>query len=106
MFCVSIRQYFPFCRVNIFDQLVTEGKSVIYARSYQRFNPVCYICKSRCDTIHKLVKRFIRDMDFGPVQVSIECIYRQIFCMKCGSIIVEDLEFFKPCRRVTKRLAR
>jgi len=32
--------------------------------------------------------------------------YRQIFCVKCGSIIVEDLEFFEPWRRITKRLAR
>jgi transposase len=106
MSCVSITPYFPFCRVNIFDQLVTEVKSVIYARPDQRFKPVCYICKSKCDTIHKWVKRSIRDLYFGSAEVSIECIYRQIFCMKCGSIIVEDLEFFEPCKRVTKRLAR
>lgn len=106
MSCVSIRQYFPFCRVHIFDQRVTEGKSVIYARPDQRFKPVCSICKGRSDTVHKWVKRSIRDLDFGPAQVSIECIYRQIFCMKCGSIIVEDLEFFEPWKRVTKRLGR
>lgn len=106
MSCVSIRQYFPFCRVNIFDQLVTEGKSVIYARPDQRFKPVCYICKGRSETVHKWIKRSIRDLDFGPAQVSIECMYRQIFCMNCGSIIVEDLEFFEPWRRITKRLAR
>ena len=106
MSCVSITPYFPFCRVNIYGQEVTEGKSVIYARPDQRFKPVCYICKSGCYTVHKWVKRSIRDLNFGPAQVSIECIYRQIFCMKCGSIIVEDLEFFEPHRRVTKRLAR
>ncbi len=103
---VSITQYFPFCRVHIFDQKVTEWKSVIYARPDQRFKPVCYICKSRCDTTHKWVKRSIRDMDFGTFRVFLECNYRQIFCKKCGSIIVEDLEFFEPSKRVTKRLAR
>ena len=105
MSCISITPYFPFCRVNIFDQLVGEVKSVIYAISDRRFKPVCHICKSKSDTIHKRVKRSIRDLDFGPVQVSIECDYRQIFCKKCGRIVVEDLEFFEPCKRVTKRLA-
>lgn len=103
---VSITPYFPFCRVNIFDQLVKEVKSIIYAIPDRRFKPVCHICKSKSDIIHKRVKRSIRDLDFGATQVSIECVYRQIFCKKCGCIVVEDLEFFEPCKRVTKRLAR
>ena len=80
MSSVSITPYFPFCRVHIYDQLVTEGKSVIYVRPDKRYKPACYVCKSKCDTIHKWVKRSIRDLDFGPTHVSIECIYRQIFC--------------------------
>ena len=103
---VSITPYFPLCRVNIFGQDVTEEKSFIYMRPDKRYKPVCSICKRRCDTVHKWVKRPIRDLYFGTAQVTIECIYRQIFCMKCGIIIVEDLEFFEPSRRVTKRLAR
>ena len=103
---VSITPYFPFCRVNIFGQDVTEEKSVIYMRPDKRFKPVCYICKRRCNTVHKWVKRPVRDLDFGSAHVTIECIYRQIFCVKCDSIIVEDLEFFEPYRRITKRLAR
>jgi len=106
MSSISITQYFPFCRVNIFDQLVTERKSIIYARPDGRFKPICYICKRRCATVHKWVKRPVRDLDFGPAHVTIECIYRQIFCVKCDSFLVEDLEFFEPSRRVTKRLAR
>ena len=88
MSSISITQYFPFCRVNIFDQLVTERKSIIYARPDGRFKPICYVCKRRCDTVHKWVKRPVRDLDFGPVHVTIECIYRQIFCVKCDSILV------------------
>ena len=87
MSSISITPYFSFCRVHIYDQLVTEGKSVIYVRPDKRFKPACYVCKNKCDTIHKWVKRSIRDLDFGPIHVSIECIYRQIFCMTCGSIL-------------------
>ena len=39
-------------------------------------------------------------------KLSVECSYRKVFCMKCGGIIVEDMEFFEPYRRVTKRLAK
>ena len=106
MSSINITPYFPFCRVIIYDQTVTRDKSIIQARPDKRFNPVCHICRSKCDTIHKWVKRLIRDLDFGPAKVSIECSYRKIFCEKCGSTIVEDLEFFKPYRRVTRRLAR
>ena len=76
----------------------TEGKSVIYMRPDKRYKPACYVYKSKCDTIHKWVKRSIRDLDFGPTHVSIECIYRQIFCMTCGGILVEDMVFFEPSR--------
>ena len=106
MSCISITPYFPFCRVNIYGQEVTGEESVIHARPDKRFKPVCYICRSKCDTTHTWVKRFIRDLDFGPAKVYIECIYRKIFCAKCGHIFVEDMEFFEPCKRVTKRLAR
>lgn len=102
---VSITPYFPFCRVNIFGQEVKGEKSVIKVIPDRRFKPICSACKSRCDTIHTRVKRLIRDLDFGPAKVSIECSYRKVFCVKCGSIIVEDLGFFEPYRRVTKRLA-
>jgi len=106
MSSINITSYFPFCRVIIYDQTVTRDESIIQARPDKRFKPVCHICGSKCDTIHKWVKRHIRDLDFGPAKVSIECSYRKIFCEKCGSTIVEDLEFFKPYRRVTKRLTQ
>jgi len=45
-------------------------------------------------------------LNCGAVKVFIECSYRKVFCKKCGGIYVEDLVFFEPYRRVTKRLAR
>ncbi len=48
----------------------------------------------------------MRDLDFGPAQVIIICVYRQVFCLICGRFLVRDLEFFELSRRVTKRQAR
>lgn len=103
---ISITPYFPFCRINIFGQRVTGSTSLIQARPDKRYKPVCYICKSSSVFIHKWVQRPIRDLNFGPAYVSIECRYRQVFCLICRRFLVEDLEFFEPSRRVTKRFAR
>jgi len=106
MSSISITPYFPFCRVNILSQAVVDTDTLIQARPDKRYKPICYVCNSSCVTPHKWVQRPIRDLDFGPVRVTIECIYRQVFCAECNRILVEDLEFFEPSRRITKRLAR
>jgi len=102
---ISITPYFPFCRVNIVGQQVMGTTSLIHARPDQRYNPICYVCKRSSVIIHKWVQRSIRDLNFGPAYVSIECRYRQIYCLICGRFLLEDLEFFEPSRRVTKRFA-
>jgi len=103
---ISITPYFLFCRVIIYEQTVTKDESIIHARPDKRFKPICSVCNSSCDSVHEWKKRPIRDLNFGPAKVSIECSYRKVFCEKCGSTIVENLEFFKPYRRVTRRLAQ
>jgi len=103
---ISITHYFPFCRIHIIGQRVNGTTSLIQARPDQRYNPICYICKRSSVIIHKWVQRPIRDLNFGPAYVSIECRYRQIYCLMCGRFVLEDLEFFEPSRRVTKRFAR
>ena len=102
---ISITPYFPFCRVNIIGQQVKGKSSLIQVRPDKRYKPVCYACKSSSVCVHKWVKRPIRDLNIGPANVSIECMYRQVFCLICGRYLLEDLEFFEPSRRVTKRFA-
>lgn len=102
---ISITPYFPFCRVNIIGQKVKGTTSLIQASPDQRYKPICYVCKRSSVIIHKWVQRPIRDLNFGPAYVSIECRYRQIYCLTCRRFALEDLEFFEPFRRVTKRFA-
>ena len=106
MSSISITPYFLFCRVIIYEQTVTKDESIIYARPDKRFKPICSVCNSSCDSVHEWKKRPIRDLHFGSAKVSIECSYRKVFCEKCGSTIVENMEFFEPYRRVTRRLAK
>jgi len=103
---ISITPYFPFCRINILSQSLKGTTSHIQARPDKRYNPVCYVCKSRSVLVHKWVQRSIRDLNLCSAFVSIDCSYRQIYCLICGRYLLEDLEFFEPSRRVTKRFAR
>jgi len=62
-------------------------------------------CKRSSVIIHKWVQRPIRDLKLSPAYVSIECRYRQIYCLICERFALEDIEFFEPSRMVTKRFA-
>jgi transposase len=106
MSSISITPYFPFCRVHIYGQSVKGEESTILIRPDKRYKPICSVCSSHCAIIHAWVKRPIRDLNCGAVKVVIECRYRKVFCTNCGRILVEDLTFFEPYQRVTKRLAR
>lgn len=105
MSSISITPYFPFCRVHIYGQSVKGEESTILVRPDKRYKPICSVCSSHCAIIHEWVKRPIRDLNCGAVKVIIECRYRKVFCTNCGRILVEDLVFFEPYQRVTKRLA-
>ena len=106
MSCISITPYFPFCRVHIYGQSVKGEESTILVRPDKRYKPICSVCSRHCAIIHAWVKRPIRDLNCGAVKVVIECRYRKVFCTNCGRILVENLAFFEPYQRVTKRLAR
>ena len=102
---ISITPYFPFFRVNIIGQRVMVASSLIQASPDQRYRPICYVCKTSSVISHKWLQRPIRDLNMGPAHVSIECRYRQIYCLNCRRFLLEDLEFFEPSQRVTKRFA-
>ena len=107
MSSLSIAAYFPFRRVRISGQSVSgeADLAMIDVVPDQRFRPIC----SRCGGFGRIQQhevRFIRDLDFASARVYLRCRYRKILCSSCARVVVEDLEFFAPYRRVTKRLAR
>ncbi len=107
MSTLSILPYFPFERVRIINQTVFSDVAIsqITAVPDQRYNPICHICGNKAQRIYRHEKRSIRDLNLGSIQVWINCSYRKIVCTPCNRVVVEDLEFFEPYSRVTRRLA-
>lgn len=109
MSSLSIANYFPFSRVNIVGQSVSENEATcafIEAEPDKRFRPICSECGQPAARVHSWEHRHVKDLHLGPAHVWIHCRYRKVLCSHCGRLRVEDLELFKPCQRVTKRLAR
>jgi transposase len=108
---LSIAGYFPFPRVVLDRQsvgAVVEGEqahAVISATPSQVYNPKCSVCGSRTDRVHSVERRPVRDLDLGQHRIYINCQYRKLFCSTCHCVRVEDLDFFEPYQRITKRLA-
>jgi transposase len=108
MSVLSIRPYFPFCRVRFVRQSVSEAGDLAWveAEPDERFHVVCHVCGRPAGAIHQWDRRLLRDLNLGAARVWINCRYRTVFCPTCGRHRVEDLGFFKPHQRVTLRLAR
>jgi transposase len=104
---ITIAPYFPFRRIKIVNQDVTENaaKAVIEIKPHLRFKPVCHQCGHQSETAHSWVKRTIRDLNIATAEVWLDCHYRKLFCPVCKRICIEDLELFDPYIRVTRRLA-
>lgn len=107
MSTLSVLPYFPFSRVRIIKQAVFSESAIsqITAVPDQRYDPICHICGNRAQRISRYEKRAIRDLNLGSMRVWITCSCRKIVCTSCNRIVVEDLEFFEPYSRVTRRLA-
>ncbi|MBI9077977.1 MAG: transposase family protein [Desulfatibacillum sp.] len=105
---MSIKPYFPFCRVRIERQSVSpEGNLAwIVAGPDARYQPVYHVCGTPAKGIHGTVRRALRDLNLGAATAWINCEYRKVFCPCCQGVRVEDLGFFNPYQRVTKRLAQ
>ena len=104
---LSIAAYFPFRRVRISGQNVATQAdlAVVDVVPDRRFRPICYRC-GMAGTIQQHEVRSIRDLNFASARMHLRCSYRKIYCSQCGQVVVEDLGFFEPYQRVTKRLAR
>jgi transposase len=72
----------------------------------RRFIPVCHVCGSKAERIHEWHVRMVRDLNMANARVFIRARYRNIRCGVCERIRVEDLGFFEPHKRVTRRLAK
>ena len=107
MSSMSIALYFPFRRVKITRQSVAEPGDLAWlsAEPDQRYQPICYVCGTRTSRIHDEDKRALRDLNVGQARIWIGCSFRKVYCPTCAKVRVEDLEFFDPYQRVTRRLA-
>ncbi|MBW2622425.1 MAG: ISL3 family transposase [Deltaproteobacteria bacterium] len=105
---MSIREYFPFSRVNITKQsvLVEDKLAMIYMEPDNRFTPICHICGTRAARVHSRDVRTIRDLSLALVVIRLVCWFRTVYCAQCDSFVVEDLEFVRPYQRVTRRLSK
>ena len=94
MSALSIRAYFPFCRVRLVRQSVSaeSGLAWIEAEPDRRYRPKCAGCGAQARKIHQYHDRVVRDLDMGSTEVHIHCRYRTVRCDGCGGYSVEDLE--------------
>jgi transposase len=103
----TIAPYFPFRRIKIIDQIVSDDacKARIRIKPDKRFQPVCHRCGHRASGAHSWTERRVRDLNLAATAVWIDCRYRKVFCGHCHRVSVEDLELFHPYLRVSSRLA-
>jgi len=108
MSALSIAPYFPFRRVKLAGQNVAVEGTIAWLEAGPdlRYRPVCHACGERAGRTHDWGKRSLRDLHLGSAEVWINCSFRKIYCPGCAKVRVEDLEFFEPYKRVTKRFAR
>lgn len=97
MSVLSITHYFPFRRIKIIHQSVSRLTKTarIDISPDKRFLPRCHCCGCPSPRIHSREQREVRDLNLTSFRV----------LLHCQRIVVEDLDIFAPCQRVTKRLA-
>ena len=109
MSTLSIKPYFPFCRVRITRQSVSNQGDLawIVAEPDARFHPVCHVCGTLSSGIHSTHSPCASRLEHGCRNGSDQLQVPQgSLSSLCQGIRVEDLEFFHPYQRVTKRLAQ
>jgi transposase len=107
MSALSIAYYFSFRRIRLVHQSITQDTQAAHISIVpdKRFRPICSRCGRSCRRIHSREKRVVRDLDLASFRVWLHCQYRKMICSHCRRIVVEDLDLFAPCQRVTRRLA-
>ena len=103
---LSIRPYFPFCRVRLTRQSVDPKFAWVEAEPDMRFHPVCAACGAPAKKTHQWNYRAVRDLNLGATTVTIKHRYRTVYCEKCHGYSVEDLGLCDPSSHLTRRMER
>ena len=105
----TIAPYFPFRRIKIVDQIVSEDpcKAQIRIQPDKRFQPICHCCGQRAIRGAQLDRAQGAGFELGR-HTGLD---QNVTIAKCSvpiviRVSVEDLELFHPYLRVTTRLAR
>jgi len=104
----TVAHYFPFRRVKVVRQSVSEDASMswIVMEPDLRFVPRCWQCGQKAKAVHQHTRRAIRDLSLATAKVLLNVHYRKIACARCERIRVEHHDFVEPYARVTHRLAK
>ena len=72
MSSLSIKPYFPFCRVRITRQSVSNQGDLawIVAEPDARFHPICHVCGTLSSGVHSTTHRALQDLNMGAATVS------------------------------------
>lgn len=104
---LSVTPYFPFPRVVLTRQSVdSESTAWVEARPNERYRAICSECGAKLGRIHEWDKRVLQDLPMGSHYIWMGCQYRKAYCPECRRVRVENLEFFDPYRRQTRRLEK
>jgi transposase len=82
-----------------------EGIGILLGVESSEKTSVCQRCGLKSDKLHQNHRQIIKDLNWGEQAVFLEINRRQFNCEKCHQPFSEELEFVKPRRRYTKRLA-
>ena len=89
----TIAPYFPFRRIKIVNQEVSDdaSKARIQIQPNKRFQPICHCCGQTASGVHSWTERKVRDLNLAATSVWIKIHYRKVFCAHCHRVSVEDL---------------
>ena len=102
----SIAPYFPWCRVKVTHQSVSQEfrAALVGLEPDERYRPLCHACGQPARTVHSHARKFVRDLPFGDSSMMLQVEHRKVWCDHCGGVRVEKLEFVDAGQRVTHRL--
>jgi len=102
----SIAPYFPWCRVKVAHQSVSQESrsALVRLEPDERYRPLCHACGQPARTVHSHARKFVRDLPFGDSSMMLQVEHRKVWCDHCGGVRVEQLEFVDTSQRVTHRL--
>ena len=107
---LSIAPYLTFARMKVVDHQphldVDQPATLVRLEPDRRCQPICHECGAPGQVHSHGLRRFIRDLNFGPAQTFLQVEYRRVWCPACRHARVERLDFADPGKRITHRLAR